>query len=343
MSNYEVSETAQALFPHGVQGDILLTNTGLTSIYLESDSSVSVNTSYRLPPRATLVWSGGKPLWVLAGPRASINGVKINARLMVTRNTSPIVPATDEYMIELSNTANTGAVGSTSFTGVDCGHFKALRVNLRVDVATILTTPNDTFTITVTWRSSDNAFAIHQDVYQMWFPRDPNATDLYFVLPVQGALVNIVIAPTAGGTVVFTRLRLIGMTQESKPQFQSFFRSAEALAVFADNYSSDITTYGNFDLSWPDIYFNQKASAVDLSLRCIGVVTAAGKIVQVAGGQWIDVWDIPVTAAANAVLRKTWILPTGLSSRLVVNTAPTSAGSFDLAATLREASSPVYL
>jgi hypothetical protein len=346
MSTYDVLTTPQAIFEQGLQEDFLVTNTGLTSIWLDSDSSISVATSYRLPPLSTVVWSGGKPLWATADTLSRfIAGAAITnlaAKLTITRNASPLIPATDGSITELVNVASTSSVGQFSFQNVECGHLNSIRIAFRVDAATNLTAAGETFTVTASWRGVTNQ-GIHADTYEFFYPRDPNSSDLYITLPVLGPMVTLTVAAMTATAFIASHIRVLGMTQVVKPQFQSFTQSACSLTHFAPRITegrADITSFQDWDLN--PVYFNSKASVVDLGLRYLSGVTVAGKLVLISGTTWIDDWDIPVGPAGH-VDRKTWILPSGLPSHLGIATAPTNVAGYDLSVTLRESASPIYL
>jgi len=345
MSTFTIGESPQALFPEGLQEDFVVTNTGLSSIYLGNDSSVAVATGYRIPPLGTIVWSGHKPLWAVCGNLPSYQQtnpartVDIPGRLSTTRNTAPLAlgPSTHDVSL-LYEMGNSGATDDMKFFRIETGSVKTLMLTFRMDA--VLTTAHERITFTVNWGRSGTTNTFYIEEFELWYP-DTTSKDIHVEIPVKGAQCDITVTPTTTART-FTRVLFFAKTQESKYRGNSFELSPFYCAQAATERSSDSFFRANWNMTDP-IYVQPMSPVIDFALRASGGVTVAGKIVLLSqGGGWFA--DIPIAVgAANQVYEKSsLIIPQGVAMRLVGAPAPSGAGDFDVSVISRGGMNPTH-
>ena len=98
MPNFRITTQPQALYPDGLNDAAVITNSGPSTIYLDSNSSINASTSYPLPPNGVIVWDARRPLWMVSNPgyadvRLIHNGnqaqsIRSHVDTVIYRNTS---------------------------------------------------------------------------------------------------------------------------------------------------------------------------------------------------------------------------------------------------------------
>lgn len=334
MSTFTVTAgTPQGIFPFGVQDDFVITNSGLTTLYLDQDSSISLS-SYVLPPLASMVWTGGKPLWALSGYLPTLLGQSTPGQISIALNNASIAPRPTQSIVPIIRgvSGNGGPSGLTLAicTDLEVGYLSSLSlaVNTGFPILSTTTTP---YQLNVLWskdafQSSSVSTITETDVIEFW---PTSAGTVSVDIPVKGAFCTIrLIAPSSAD---WDTVSLYGSTQEVdfriKP-FQSLGSvfPAFSLTVSASDEQSDFWSSNPWDGA--SVYLAPYYTDVTVSLRCTTSVTTAGTMALItSGGAWLERIDIPVVATGNSVITRTFVIPASQPVRLSCPTIPVLSGA----------------
>lgn len=335
----------QVLFPQGLQEDFLVTNTGITSVYLDMDSSIN-KSSYRLRPLSSMVWSGGKPLWAVADKppsyRSSLYLTETeaisSAQITVNRNNANSASVSSSYTQVI---ANIPAYKSTSpghfirFENLEVGHLETVTLEFQLPdevsfdpakqlLVYLYWVPEDVDTITTGFSP-----ILLQKILS-WYP-DPQQLSgaVSLTIPVRGPRLLIIVDANTGFDMPhLANIRLTGRSAKSKLQVAQLFAyhvaKSNTLAYPPTSTDDAVSYLGGYDFE--PLYMMAKSSTMTVTLRTHAAVTVAGKLVLLVDGVWYDDLTIPV-GAANAMITKTFNVPMTGYLQLSGVTVPTPAPS----------------
>jgi len=345
-SRFQILENhPSAIFERGLQDDFLITNTGITSVYLDSDSSINTN-SLRLRPLASIVWSGHKPLWALAGKPPSYRGATYldnvesiaAAQITVTYNSDNVNTATTSYVQPIADIPAFAGSGSSviRFDNVEVGHLEA--VVLRFQAPDLAWDPANILLFDLYWldEASDSTATFRPILHQRLLSYYPNPAytsygGLNLTIPVRGPRLAIQVTSGLGPTNPppnISDVKLYGRSGKSKLLVTGIFDSnpvfSSGIAAgfpFGDDHQV-YTPINGYDGS--AIYWMPRSSLLRITMRNHAAVTAAGKLVLLVNGAWYDDFDIPVSPI-NSLLVKDFQVPLTGYMQLAQTTAPTPA------------------
>ena len=332
--------TPQAIFPDGLQEDFLVTNTGITSVYLDSDSSIGL-TSYRLRPLASLVWSGTKPLWALSGKPPTYRGATYldnieaisSAQITVNRNNQNASTISSSYTQPIASIPAFVGSGDTliRFDNLEVGHLETVVISFRTpnlspwSAAKLITADIGWYGDEVDTIPLGAAFAVQR--VMSWYPDAGVTSRFTLTIPVRAARMAIDIQAEDAVITALSDVRVYGRSAKTKLQVSGLWTNAIAFSptlLIPLTAEDDIISWLSGTYDFAPIYMMAKSSTIRISLRTHAAVTVAGTLLLVANGIWYGTMTIPV-GPANAVITQEFTVPLSAYLQLSAPTVPTPA------------------
>lgn len=286
---FTIGPTPQGIFSDGLQEAVTLQNLGASTVYLRDDSAID-EFSYPLPPTASMVWDGGRPLWALC---LTDQG----STLQVDRAASLMDRAKADAYVDLASYIPGSRNNNTTFNPnefLECASFKTLLVTIPADSSFTIASPTNILILNAQWYDQDQN-AIFDQALQWPYSSDFGIA-ASLTIPVRGAFVKFTLRNQTGGVKIIPALRIVGTTLEQK------------LTIIPGTYASCSgnsvggTWRDAFVTTWDGTIFIVPAwsSKVSISIRYNNPITNPGRfdIKDAVTGDFLD--QITQANAASA-------------------------------------------
>ncbi len=329
MSLVTVRDTPQAVFLNGMQEQVAITNNGPFTVLIDDVSSIG-ETSYPLPPMATIAWDSGRDLWLMAKPvpesirpsTASVSAAQmgyVNSTVYITGNDDAMLADRAGSNVKLLDYSRT--VSQSLAYPVETEAFDTLIIDyetvMQADYLATGNTPpiTDSMFTLIEWYSPGGVITASE---RFNHPLQDSNFPIYgqrLITQIKDSYAQITMSADQSSSAFPLKFRVYALNRKLPESFHYWIRAGSPpmnvwnvglTGVNEIHQTSD--TAQAFELSnsatpvlAPDLWIAPIKPKLFLNLRANNVTVAASLIVETVV-PWINTLrtvTIPVTAGAN--------------------------------------------
>lgn len=343
----QVTSTPTQLLMGEHNDDVIITNLGPWTVYVDSISSVSSQFSYAIPAMSSIVWDRHRPMWAVIATDLSVFAVAgipddMRSNIVVTKNSNNGQVFGDvSAAIANHRFALTGDSFET-FDMVECEAYQTLNVIFVSGwLSGLPATTTDYIDVFIKWYNSSGR-ELTQDRYRVL----PAMSGGYptITAPVKGSHYQMTVRQTqAGSSTVNYVITVSATTKRMVPRVKYGWGLDANLEDVPSGLSTGTTQHGTTGYyayaSWhadafPRVHLNGHSNRIQVTLR-VGTISVAGELLVLDHTYTAVFGAITIPAVAgNNTYTKEIIVPVSTPVAVVMSVAPT--GTTHLAVTWEE-------
>lgn len=318
MTTYRVTDTPTQIVLGENGTDYSISNDGPSTVYLESNTSLTTLSGIALPPMGVMTWNSSTPLWAVCQDNQT-------SSLQVNLSAGRLDTSRAKFFSQLSSTAYTGNPVSYSIPTVECSHCETLLLNI-VGVDPGNTSP-PWYWLRVAWYDQ-NQNQISADSIEVFLLQKSSVQGILGTilirLPVEGSFFSASILPQTpieGGSVApIQNITVYGSDRRfpfsywcTNQDLSSGVVLGFATGVGSQNGSGDNVGF-NLTSPYGNLYFAGLSQRVGVFYSASGITTAGNRRYRTE--TTVPLADIPITTGTSSAYTE-FVLPT---KRLVYQT-----------------------